>query len=93
MVVHVLAGLGLAVCLLLLLDMALGARRRALVRAWLRLQWQRLRRLPHRQRERQAAEAAAAQAIDRARRAVVEREGNVYRPRSFDRRPPDDKLH
>ena len=93
MVVHVLAGLGLAVCLLLLLDMAIGARRRALVRAWLRLLWQRLRHLPHWQRNRKTAHTEAAQVIERAKRAVVEREGNVYRPRSFDRRPPDDKLH
>ena len=41
---------------------------------------------------RSKARSEAAQAIDRARRAV-ERDGNVYRPKSFNGRPPDDKLH
>jgi hypothetical protein len=81
----VLAGIGLAICLALLLGMALGATRRQGLRALLE------RALNWRQHRVQARREAAS-AIERARRAV-ERDGNVYRPGAFGKRPPDDKLH
>jgi len=90
---------GLVLCLALLLRMFLGpsqrhrfdtfwrARWHALAGAgrWLRRQWRLLR-------ARRGAQADAASAIERARRARpdVDREGNVLRPRNF-RRPDDDE--
>jgi hypothetical protein len=85
MVETILAGAGFVACLVMLLGMALGPRRRARARA----AWRHLQHWPQRRR---SADAATKQAIERARRAV-ERDGNVYRPRSFSDRPPDDKLH
>lgn len=85
MVEKLLAAAGLFACLLTLLWMALGPRRRARLRAT-------LMQLLHWRRNRAAAQREAEQAIARVRRSV-ERDGNVYRPKSFDRRPPDDKLH
>ena len=80
-----LAGAGLLVCVAYLLGMLLGERRRARLQAGLRrfAAWPKTRRAARREAER---------AIERARR-NVEREGNVYRPKSFDRRPPDEPLH
>ncbi len=85
MVEQVLAGIGLAVCVVLMLGMLVGQARRARWQAVLRHLW----RWPQRRR---TASREAQQAIERARRAV-ERDGNVYRPKSFNGRPPDDKLH
>jgi hypothetical protein len=83
MVETVLAALGLAACVALLLWMTLGERRQAALRQAARgvLRW--------RSRRRQAREEAA-RAIERARRAV-ERDGNVFRPRSFKGPPPGDR--
>jgi hypothetical protein len=81
------AAIGLAACLAVWIGMALGpARRQRLLhsptRAW--RHWH-TRRLALRE---------AADVIERARRrGPVEREGNVYRPRSFDRRGDDETLH
>ena len=80
-----LAGVGLALCALYALAMVLGEKRRARVRALL----QRVARWP---RSRRDARREAQRAIERARRNVV-REGNVLRPKSFERRPPDEPLH
>lgn len=76
-----------AVCVLLLLRMLLGSRRRARVDASLKkngVRWQ--RRLRHalawpaaELRARRETKAA----IGRARRSASEREGNVYRPKAF----------
>jgi len=80
-----LAAVGLVVCVVLLLGMLLGDERRA--------RWQAaMRRLAAWPGTRRAARREAERAIERARR-NVEREGNVYRPKSFDRRPPDEPLH
>ncbi|MCC6852150.1 MAG: hypothetical protein GX886_08545 [Comamonadaceae bacterium] len=86
-----LAAVGLALCLVLLARMALGARRRARLDA---LVQRAARGLEHRVRSRwrrhrlhgQAAREARA-AIERARRARhgVAREGQIHRPRSLER--------
>ncbi|MFN7726055.1 MAG: hypothetical protein ACK5QH_13385 [Rubrivivax sp.] len=80
----ILAGLGLFICVLLLLGMVLGPARVAAAKSRLRGLWS------WRQR-RQLAQLQALQAIERARQ-PVQREGNVLRPDSF-RRPPRDRQH
>jgi hypothetical protein len=86
MVEKLFAALGLALCVVALLSMMLGRQRLERWRARLNysLGWY---------RRRTQARNEAEQAIARARRAIVERDGNVFRPKSFNRRPPDDKLH
>ena len=90
------AGLGLAVCVGLLLRQMLPlARRRRLDETASHL-LQALRRLPAAWATRRGARRETQDAIDRARRAppAVRRDGNVYRPDSFSKRPTkDDKLH
>ncbi len=85
-----LPGIGLAVCLLLLARLALGARRRRLLdaaagRGWARLRGalQRSRRSPPRPRDLEAEAAREAEALIRRVRRDVEREGNVIRPKAF----------
>lgn len=84
-----LATLGLVVCLLLLGRMAIGERRRSRLDARLQQAARTLSlraRAMRRQRQvRGQAEREAGELIARARRprATVERDGNVYRPRSF----------
>lgn len=85
MVEKILAGIALAVCVVMLLGMAIGPVRRARLLGA-------LARLRHWRRHRADARREAQRAIERARR-QVERDGNVYRPRQFDKRPPDDRLH
>jgi hypothetical protein len=106
MLEQLLAGLTLAVCMALLLHMAIGPARRARLHAWWWARWRRLglKRLGHRRGplpspQRQAAARREADAvIERARRAAErgqngesgedgDWDGNVYRPKSFDRRP------
>jgi hypothetical protein len=94
MLEKVFAALTLVVCLALLLHMAIGPVRREN----LRLRWRALRdrgglgqwrdRWASRQR-RSAARREAELVIERARQAAEKGEwdGNVYRPKSFDRRP------
>jgi hypothetical protein len=97
-----LAAIGLTVCLVLLARLALGARRRERIdgavfdaarrlRAAVQGRWRQRRLRGQVRRE-------ASDLIERARRGdrpAVGREGNVYRPRSFDRggdgerEPPD----
>jgi hypothetical protein len=79
MVEKVLAGIGLVACVALLAWMLLGpARQDRLKRTAQRgLRWRSHRR---------QARVEAAKAIERARRPVIDRDGNVYRPKSFDRR-------
>lgn len=92
-----LPGIGLAVCVVLLLRLALGERRRRRVDAVLQRGWSRLSQatveLRHRRR-RKVVEAAAAREADEVIRRVkrdVEREGNVIRPRAFQRPRRDDR--
>jgi hypothetical protein len=88
------AAIVLAACLVMLLRLALGARRRqrfdaVAIRAWLRLRaaavalW----RWP---RSRRQARQLADETIRRASRGQWD--GNVYTPDEF-KRPPRDKLH
>lgn len=74
----ILAAIGLAVCVAMLIGMAMGQRRVAALR-------EALRRPALWLRHRGDAKREAAAAIDRARR-PVKREGNVYRPESFNGR-------
>ena len=92
-----LAALGLAVCVVLLLRMAIGPARRArldrlLTRATRDVR-QRAQGLWRRTLQRDQARREASDLIGRARtgRREVEREGNVYRPRSFDGRDSEDE--
>jgi hypothetical protein len=84
-----LAAIGLVVCVALLLRMAIGQRRRerldAGVQHTARALRERGRALWRRRRTRGQAEREAEDLIERARRGRwrVERDGNVYRPRSF----------
>lgn len=88
------AAIVLAACLVMLLRLALGARRRqrfdaVAIRIWLRLRGAALAlwRWPRSRRE---ARKLADDAIRRASQGQWD--GNVYRPEQF-KRPPRDKLH
>lgn len=77
------------ICIVLLVRLCLGSKRQqrfdaVMLRLWFKLRWttMRLARWPA---QRRAASRAAEAAIQRAR-GTVDREGNVYRPKSF-RRP------
>ncbi len=74
----ILAAIGLTVCVAFLVGMALGPRRVGALRSA-------LRRPALWLRHRGDAKREAAAAIERARR-QVKREGNVYRPESFNGR-------
>jgi hypothetical protein len=85
-----LAGLVLALCVLMLARQLLSAPRRARVDRRLRHVWwdvqQRLRAAWHWRTSRQTAQRAAEEAIRRAREGQGgEWDGNVYRPKSFKR--------
>jgi hypothetical protein len=89
-----LAAIVLAMCLVMLLRLALGARRRQrfdaiAIRGWLRLRGAALAlwRWP---RSRRQARQLADDAIRRASQGQWD--GNVYRPEQF-KRPPRDKMH
>lgn len=91
-----LPGTGLAVCLLLLARLSIGARRRRLLdeavqRGWLRLRaaLPRRRHSPPRPRDLEADAAREAEALIRRVRRDVEREGNVIRPKAFQPRRDD----
>jgi hypothetical protein len=81
----ILAGIVLAACVGALIAMLLGPRRNARIRAA-------LDGLVHWRSQRSAARREAERAIERARKGV-RREGNVLRPRSFDRRSGDRDKH
>ena len=80
-----LAGLTLAVCVALLVRLAIGARRRRRVDAALREGAVALRRAWGGRRLRRRAAREAEDAIARARRREVDVDGNVLRPRHFER--------
>jgi hypothetical protein len=95
---RLLAGLALVACLVLLLRLVIGERRRLRFDAAARRFWLRLRHAglaPWRWREsRRQAERARKLADEAIRRARDrgEWDGNVYTPKSF-RKPPRDKMH
>jgi hypothetical protein len=89
-----LPAIGLAICLLLLGRLAVGARRRHLIDAAVQRCWQRLRaalprRRPPRPRDLEADAAREADELIRRVRRDVEREGNVIRPKAFRPRRDD----
>jgi hypothetical protein len=88
---NVLAALMLALCLVAMVRLLVGTRRRMAMDLWARGVWQRLRHLRHWRRSRQSAQQLADEAIRRAR-GEGHWEGNVYKPKSF-KRPPRDKMH
>lgn len=87
----------LAICVVMMARLLLGVRLRMQVDAFARRTWQGLRggarSLFHRRRSSpKSAAQVAEEAIQRAREGGTW-EGNVYKPKSFDKRPPRDKLH
>jgi predicted nucleic acid-binding protein len=95
---RVLAAIVIAICALMLVRLALGARRRLRFDAFFRRLWLRMRHAGytvHRWREaRRNAERArkAADELIKRARDRGEWDGNVYTPKSF-RKPPRDKMH
>ncbi len=94
MIENVLAGAVLAVCLVMLLRLALGSARRSRFDRFFRALWAGLRarsialwRWP---RSRRKAQQLADDAIRRAREGRWE--GNVYTPDQF-KKPPRDEMH
>jgi hypothetical protein len=91
----VLAGIVVALCVGLFARLLVGERRRQRLDAWLQRSAAALARqarsLWHWRAARKEAQRVADEAIRRAR-GEVEREGNVYKPKSF-RKPPRDKMH
>lgn len=81
-----LAGLAVAVCAVLLVRLCLGVRLRVRFDAAMRRAWVACRlaalRIWHWRASRRSAARAADEVIERARRGV-ERDGNVYKPKSF----------
>ncbi len=95
MIEKVFAGVVLAVCVVLLVRLALGASRRARFDRWarsaalgLRARAVALWRWP---RSRRQAQQLADDAIRRAREGHWD--GNVYTPERFSKKPPRDKMH
>ena len=95
MIEKVLAGVVLASCVFLFVRLLVGERRRYRLDAWLRRGGralaQRARTAWHWRAARREAQRVADEAIRRAG-GEVERDGNVYRPKSF-KKPPRDKKH
>lgn len=91
MIKNLLATLVLAVCVLLLLRLALGTRRRQRVDAVLRSAARSIRHGTlgpwQRAKARRAAAREAQDAIRRAQRRKPERDGNVIRPKQFQDKP------
>ena len=87
-----LAALTLAACVLMLMRLMLGARRRQRFDAALRRAASALRGAFVSLRHRREAARVADEAIERARKRRGEWDGNVYRPKSF-KKPPRDKMH
>jgi hypothetical protein len=90
------AAIVLAICLVMMARLLIGPNRRAALDRWARLFAWRVKqawlRLVHFRRSRKTAEQLAEEAIRRARD-EGHWEGNVYKPKSFSKRPPRDKLH
>ncbi|MET0335525.1 MAG: hypothetical protein ABW190_14735 [Rhizobacter sp.] len=92
------AAIVLAICLVFMIRLLVGPLHRARFDSWLRLaglrlkhNWQRL--ATRRRRPQKSAEQIAEEAIRRARGDDGHWEGNVYKPKSFSKRPPRDKMH
>ena len=89
MIEKVLPAIGLVVCGVLLVRMTLAPKRQQAFDTTMRNYWYRLKRFSQRvvnwrPSSRKQAARVAEEAIERARRQLdTEREGNVYRPKSF----------
>jgi hypothetical protein len=96
MVETIFAVVVLAICVVLMIRLLLGARSRYALDAWARRVYQGGRtaalRAYHWRSSREAAKRVTEDAIRRARDDGGSWEGNVYKPKSF-KRPPGDKLH
>ena len=94
MIERVFAAIVFAACVLLLVRLGLGARRRQRLDAVLWRAVHATRHMATAARQRRANAQAAKAAADAIRRAQErgEWEGNVYKPKSF-RKPPRDKMH
>ena len=92
----ILAALTIAACAVMFVRLLLGERRRGRFDAMARRAWFATRRgalaVWHWRDRRRSAAKIAEETIRRARSAGTEREGNVYKPKSF-RKPPRDKMH
>ncbi len=90
MIEKVLAGIGLLICGVLALRMLMGAQRTRQLDTQLAEKAEQARKtlknLPRWRESRDTARREAEQAIDRARRKAVERDGNVLRPRFGDKK-------
>ena len=86
----------LAICVVMMARLLLGVRLRMKLDAFARRTWLGLRggasSIAKRRSSSKTAEQLAEEAIRRAR-GEGRWEGNVYKPKSFDKRPPRDKLH
>jgi len=86
----------LALCVVMMARLLLGVRLRMKLDAFARRTWQGIRggarSLNRRRSSPKSAAQVAEEAIQRAREGGTW-EGNVYKPKSFDKRPPRDKLH
>lgn len=98
MIERVFAAIALAVCVVLLLRLAIGERRRWRFDAFMRRKWLTMQRTGRSiwhwrdaRRDAERARQAADEAIQRARDRG-DWDGNVYTPKSF-RKPPRDKMH
>lgn len=96
MIERVFAAIVLAACVLLMLRLVVGPRRRQRLDAVMRRAWFALRRFGlsvwHWRSSRREAAKVAEEAIRRARSADGSWDGNVYKPKSF-RKPPRNKMH
>jgi hypothetical protein len=88
---NVSAAIVLVLCLVFMVRLLVGPRRRMALDHWAHEWWYRLRHIRHWRDSRKSAERLAEEAIQRAR-AEGHWEGNVYKPKSF-KRPPRDKMH
>lgn len=96
MIEKVSAGIVAAICVAFMLRLLVGEQRRARIDAQARVAWLRLKlgwlQLYRWRSSRKSAERLAEEAIRRARD-EGHWEGNVYKPKSFSKRPPRDKMH
>lgn len=104
MVMQILAGMVAMLCVVMLARLLLRPDQRRRFDASIQNKWQRLsyqasvawHGMKHWRNRRQAKQAAAVQAkdlINRMRIGSVTREGNVYKPEAFKRRPEDHRKH
>jgi hypothetical protein len=89
------AGIVLAICVVFLIRLLVGAKRRAAIDGRARLAWWQLRQGWQHLRQGRSSRKSAQQLADEAIRRARDDghwEGNVYKPKSF-KRPPRDKMH